>query len=447
MKGAARVIDQVLEKLGHPADLATDTMDNGYAKLEIAMFPGMVDLFQLNDAVLRHFNYRFDPDEFRRLLHTSNAFIRGTEPDQWAGYLLKGHTLLAYEGEVYVYRAIRLTQIQLEEARVEVSLQGPQSALTENLDFNMMLVRNLYNSSDLSVEDFDPNNLSKSKIALLYDRTKRNETTLKEVRRRLDNLDKGLLMSAGQLAKQLSQTKYRLFPITQITERPDRLCAHLNKGKLAVLLDGSRFAVLLPVHFFDFMYAMDDLYEPTFMSRFLVGMRYVAMLLTLTLPALYISIVSYNPEVFRVQLAFTIDGSRATVPYPSFIEVLLMLFMIEALIEASLRLPRTVGSTAATVGGLILGQAAQQAGLVSSIMIIVTSVVAISSFVLPNSSFSYFIRILKYFFVAVAVFAGLVGVVVALFMLVVYLCNMRSFGEPYLALFQSKAGKASGSKT
>ncbi|MEK0314361.1 spore germination protein [Cohnella sp. 56] len=441
------MIEQIKEMLGDPADLATDMMDNGYARLEIALFPGMVDLFQLNEYVLKPFTYRFDPDEFRRMLHSSNSFFRGIASDQWSGYLLKGHTLIAYEGEVYVYRAIRMLQITPEETKVEVSLQGPQAAFTENLDFNMMLVRNMYNTPDLSVEDFDPNNLSKSKLALIYDRTKRNETTLKEVRRRLEQIDKGLLMSAGQLSKQLSHAKYRLFPITQITERPDRLCTHLNKGKLAVLLDGSRFAVLLPVHFFDFMYAMDDLYEPTFMSRFLVGLRYVAMLLTLTLPALYISIVSYNPEVFRIQLAFTIDGSRAAVPYPSFIEVLLMLFMIEALIEASLRLPRTVGSTAATVGGLILGQAAQQAGLVSSIMIIVTSVVAISSFVLPNSTFSYFIRILKYAFVAISVFAGLVGVVVALFVMVVYLCNMRSFGEPYFALFQSKAGKASGNNS
>jgi Bacillus/Clostridium GerA spore germination protein. len=137
-------------------------------------------------------------------------------------------------------------------------------------------------------------------------------------------------------------------------------------------------------------------------------------------------------------LAFSIDGSRAAVPYPSFVEVFIMLFMIEALIEASIRLPRFVGSTAATVGGLILGQAAQQAGLVSSIMIIVTSVVAISNFVIPNSSFSYSIRALKYVFVLVATFYGMVGIIVTLFLIVVYLCHLRSFGQPYLAVNMQK---------
>jgi len=437
------MLDKIREILGDPADFTSETMDNGYARLSICFFPGMCDMDQLKDAIIVPFTYRFDPDEFRRMLQSSVAFMKDVPFDHVVDYVLKGYVGLEYEGEIFVFRAIRRMQTAPDQTQVEASLQGPQSAFTENLDLNMTLVRNLYNVPELSVENFEPENMSKSKIVLLYDRTKRNETTLKEVRKRLEALDKGLMMSAGQLAKQLSQAKYRLFPITQITERPDRLSIHLNKGKLAVMMDGSRFAVLLPVHFFDFMYAMDDHYEPSWMSRFLIGLRYVSMLLTLLLPALYISIVSYNPEVFRVQLAFTIDGSRAAVPYPSFIEVLLMLFMIEALIEASLRLPRSVGSTAATVGGLILGQAAQQAGLVSSIMIIVTSVVAISNFVIPNSTFSYFIRILKYAFVAVSIFAGLVGVVVALFMLVVYLCNMRSFGEPYLALFQSKAGKAS----
>ncbi|MFC3798386.1 spore germination protein [Cohnella sp. GCM10012308] len=437
------MLEKVKDILGTPSDFTADTMDNGYTKMQIGFFPGMCDMDQLKDAIVIPFSYRFDPDEFRRMLHTSIGFMKDVPPEHWVEYLLKGYVVLEYEGEVFVFQAIRRMQTQPDQTQVEASLQGPQSAFTENLDLNLTLIRNLYNVPELSVENIEPKNQSKSKIVLLYDRAKRNETTLEEVRKRLNNLDSGLLMSAGQLAKQISQARYRLFPITQLTERPDRLSIHLNKGKIAVLLDGSRFAILLPVHFFDFMYAMDDHYEPSWMSRFLIGLRYISMMLTLLLPALYISIVSYNPEVFRVQLAFTIDGSRAAVPYPSFIEVLLMLFMIEALIEASLRLPRSVGSTAATVGGLILGQAAQQAGLVSSIMIIVTSVVAISNFVIPNSTFSYFIRILKYAFVIVAIFAGLVGVVVGIFMLVVYLCNMRSFGEPYFALFQSKPGKAS----
>ncbi|RIE03736.1 hypothetical protein D3H35_10015 [Cohnella faecalis] len=168
----------------------------------------------------------------------------------------------------------------------------------------------------------------------------------------------------------------------------------LKRGKIVIVIDGSRFASYCPSVFSDFMHAMDDEYEMFWMSRALLLLRYLSLFLTLTLPAAYISIVSYNPEIFRVQLTLSIAGSRLVVPYPSFIEVFIMLFMIEALTEASLRLPRYIGSTAATVGGLILGQAVQQAGLVSSIMIIVTSSLRfpISSFRTPRSATPFDLR-------------------------------------------------------
>ncbi|MFC0273977.1 spore germination protein [Metabacillus herbersteinensis] len=159
------------------------------------------------------------------------------------------------------------------------------------------------------------------------------------------------------------------------------------------------------------------------------------MLLTITLPALYIAIVSYNPVIFRIQLTTSIAGSRAAVPYPSFIEVFIMLFLIEALVEASIRLPKSIGPTATTVGGLILGQAAQQAGLIGSIMIIITSTVAISNFVIPINAMSFAIRVVKYPLIILAIFFGITGVISGVYCFLLYLANMRSFGEPYLRIF------------
>ena len=163
-----------------------------------------------------------------------------------------------------------------------------------------------------------------------------------------------------------------------------------------------------------------------------MSLRYISLFITLVLPSLYIAIVSYNPEIFRVQLTLSIAGSRAAVPYPSYIEVIFMLFMIEALTEASLRLPKFIGSTATTVGGLILGQAAQQAGLVSSIMIIITSAVAIANFVIPINAMSFAMRFVKYVLILFASLFGIIGTTVGLFLVIGYLVNMRSFGEPYL---------------
>ncbi|MFC4306110.1 spore germination protein [Cohnella boryungensis] len=432
------MLSLIQQQFKDATDLLTETLDNGYWKMELAYFPSLCDE-KIKDGLFIPFSYRFDPDEFRRMLRANPKYEKAEDSDKWANLLLKGFVLIEIEGECYSFKSDRTLVSEPGTSEVESSLQGPQSAFSEDLDMNMFLVRMRYNVPTLTAEPYDKGSYSNTSIMVLYDRELVNADILKKLHLKLDKLELDLLHASSQLVKELTDRNHRLFPTIMQTERPDRVAVMLRKGKIAILVNGSRFALLLPVRMFDFMHAMDDDYDSYWVNRFLTVMRYAAIGLTMVLPASYIAIVSYNPEIFRVQLAFTIDGSRAGVPYPSFVEVFVMLFMIEALIEASVRLPRIVGSTATTVGGLILGQAAQQAGLVSSIMIIVTSVVAISNFVIPNPDFSQSIRLMKYPFVVIAMMYGLSGVVVLFFALIVYLCNLRSFGEPYLALFGSRA--------
>jgi spore germination protein KA len=428
------MLEQIKNEFKNASDLLMDTLDNGYLKMELAYFPSLCDE-RLKDGLLVPFSYRFDPDEFRRMLHSNPKFKKQDKSEEWANLLLKGNVLLEIEGQCYSFKSDRTFVTEPDTTQVEASLQGPQSAFTEDINLNMSLVRSRYNKSTLTVKPFDMGSFSHTSIQVLFDPELVNKRALEMLYKQLDKMDIDLLQASSQLIKELTDKSHRLFPTLLQTERPDRVAVMLRRGKIVLLLNGSRFAIILPVRLFDFMHAMDDDYESYWISRFLIIMRYIATSLTIVLPAMYIAIVSYNPEIFRVQLAFTIDGSRTGVPYPSFVEVFIMLFMIEALIEASIRLPRFVGSTATTVGGLILGQAAQQAGLVSSIMIIVTSVVAISNFVIPNPTFSQSVRLMKYPFIIIAVIYGISGVVVMFFAMIVYLCSLRSFGVPYLALF------------
>ncbi|RKP54203.1 spore germination protein [Cohnella endophytica] len=428
------MLEQIKQLFDESTDLFTETLDNGYWPMEIAYFPAMCDE-RIKDGILIPYSYRFDPDEFRRMLHSNPKYERADNPDEWPNLLLKGYALIKLEETCYSFKSDRTLYTQPDETQLESSLQGPQSAFTEDLELNAYLLRKRYNVPTLSVEPYEKGSLSRTAIFVVYDRKLVNPSVLELLRKRLDKVNIELLQSTGQLIKELTDKNHLFFPTLLQSERPDKVAVMLSRGKVAVLINGSRFALLLPVRLFDFMHAMDDDYESFWISRFLIVMRYVAVLLTIVLPAAYIGIVSYNPEIFRIQLAFTIDGSRAGVPYPSFIEVFIMLFMIEALIEASIRLPKSVGSAATTVGGLILGQAAQQAGLVSSIMIIVTSVVAISNYVIPNHTFSQAIRLMKYWFILISMIYGVSGIAVLFFALIVYLCHLRSFGEPYLAFY------------
>ncbi|WP_186438455.1 spore germination protein [Cohnella terricola] len=428
------VLETIKRQFENVTDLLTETVDNGFWPMEIAYFPSLCDE-RIKDGLLVPYSYRFDPDEFRRMLRSNPKYVEAEDPKQWANLLLKGFVLLKVEGKCYSFKSDRTLVTEPGTTEVESAVLGPQSAFTEDITMNMALLRLRYNVPTLTAEPYDKGSYSNTSIMVLYDRELVNPVILNMLRDKLDRIRLDLLLASSSLVKELTDRNHRLFPTILQTERPDRVAVMLRKGKIVIIINGSRFALILPVRLFDFMHAMDDEYDSYWINRFLNVMRYVGIWMTIILPASYIAIVSYNPEIFRVQLAFTIDGSRAGVPYPSFVEVFVMLFMIEALIEASIRLPRIVGSTATTVGGLILGQAAQQAGLVSSIMIIITSVVAISNFVIPNPDFSQAVRLMKYPFVVIAMLYGISGVVVLFFALMVYLCNLRSFGEPYFALF------------
>ncbi|MCZ8515757.1 spore germination protein [Paenibacillus filicis] len=357
--------------------------------------------------------------------------------------LFEGYVLIAFGSSLYFMSALKSMNEQPGDLKIESTVLGPQKALCEDLSLNLYAIRTRYPKPELKVDMYRIGEVSNTQVAMLYDTSIVDQAILSKVKAKLRKVKIDVLQAAGQLETLMNNRRHTLFPTMLITERPDRIVLNLSQGKMVLIVAGSPFALILPAVFFDFMSAMDDIYQTFWVTRTLLILRYISLLLTITLPALYISIISYTPEITRVQLTMSIAGSRAAVPYPSYVEVLIMLFMIEALVEASLRLPKYIGSTATTVGGLILGQAAQQAGLVSSIMIIITSVVAISNFVIPINTMSFAMRAVKYVLIILASAFGIIGATVGLFMLIAYLTKLRSFGLPYLKVYveEPRAGR------
>lgn len=217
-----------------------------------------------------------------------------------------------------------------------------------------------------------------------------------------------------------------------VTARPDRAVRSIAKGRIAVMLNTTPSVLIAPATFHEFMTAIDDYYMFPIPALILIIFRYLGLFITTLLPGIYVAITSYNPEFFRVQLALTITESRTGVSYPSFFEVLFMLVMMEFLVEASTRLPKTIGQAATTVGGLILGQAATQAHLVSDIMIIVVAAVAISNFMIPIQVMGLSIRSIKYIILFMASISGLYGIYIGLFALTIYLFSINSINMPYI---------------
>ncbi|QHT60143.1 spore germination protein [Paenibacillus lycopersici] len=426
------MLNRIQTLFAEARDLTMNRLQNGPLIVELAYIESLCDESKVSDFILVPFTKQEIP--FEEMVQHDPSFIRLDDPAKWAETLLHGFALLQVNSRIYKLDVARIIRNENPQTMVETVIMGPQIALSEDLIDSINIIRSRYPSEELAIEERTVGTQSKTRMTLVYDKHRVDATVLSHIRAKLERISDPSYTAAGELVRSLGD-RYRLFPSMMITERPDRVCSGIGDGKVILLLQGSMFAIILPATFFDFLHAIDDEYDSFWMTRTMILLRYMAVAFTVTLPALYVAIMSYNPELFRVQLTFSIAGSRTAVPYPSFIEVFIMLFMIEALIEASVRLPKYIGSTATTVGGLILGQAAQQAGLVSSIMIIVTSVVAISNFVIPVNNMSTAIRFLKYPLIVPAIFFGISGVTIGLFCYLVYLADLRSFGKPYFRLF------------
>jgi spore germination protein KA len=438
-------LEWIKSQLNGFADLVDKTLVAPFGQINLLYIKSVTDPQILSRSVIAPFYEMEDIKAYRNYVFTYPGSEEATTGEKAIEFLLIGYVLVGMMDGICFFDAMNIQSSGVNETSAESVSQGPSDALTEDITVNMNMIRRRYQSANLKMESMIIGEVSKTKVAILFDDSRVDHNILAELKEKMNTLKVDVLQAAGELERFISGDRLRIFPKCVVTERPDRVVLNLSEGKIAVLLDTTGYAIVLPSIFNDFFTSMDDKIQIPLVGRFLKLLRIIGVAMTLWLPALYVSFTSYNPEIVRVQIALLIAGSRATVPYPSIVEVLLMLMMMEFLTEASLRLPKAIGPTATTVGGLILGQAATAAGLVGNIMIILVSAVAISNFLIPLNMMSLSIRVLKYVFLIAAALLGLVGVVVCLVGFVMYLCRQRSFGQPYFRwFFLDNLGKKKG---
>ncbi|MDF0728167.1 spore germination protein [Cytobacillus sp. S13-E01] len=430
------------EQLGSSQDVVLQELKAEKNTAEIFYINSLCDEKKLQENVIKPF-YECDEKEFEIYIRSLPNKKEHTTKEDTLTSVLVGSVVVFIGEIIYIVYLKKVVNNSVTEAMVETVIQGPQNALSESITTNINLIRNRYPQPSLRLEETKVGKLSQTKVIVMYDKKLTNKDVLKDLKDSLEQIEIDVLQAAGELHRKLTRKKRTLFPTLMITERPDRIVYNLAQGKVVLVIEGTPFSIIAPAVFYDFMSSMEDLYQPYWVSRFIVSLRYLGLFISVLMPALYVGVTAYSPELFRVQLALSIAGSRVGVPYPAYIEVFLMLLMMELLTEASVRLPKAIGSTATTVGGLILGQAAVEASLVSNVMIIIVAAVAISNFVIPINTMSFAMRVVKYLLLASSTLFGLVGLVIGLIGLIAYLANLESFGQPYLKLFFEPSSKDS----
>lgn len=351
--------------------------------------------------------------------------------------LLSGETILIIDGikKLILFETRQFNERSIAEPESEVVVRGPRDGFVETLHTNILQIRRRVRDPNLIVQFGTLGRRGKSDFAILYLKGIANEKHIKEMRYRIACIDNDQVSETGTLEQFIEDNVLSIFPQMLRTERPDKTVTALMNGQIVVLKDGSPFSLMAPVTFHMLFRSPEDYYDRWQISSLIRLLRYIAAFIAVFLPAIYIAMVSYHQGMIPTLLAISIAGSREGVPFPAFVEAIIMEVTIELLREAGVRLPRAVGQTIGIVGGLVIGDAAVRAGIVSPIMVIVVALTAIASFAIPAYNVSITLRILRFLMMICAASFGLYGIVIVYIFLNIHLVGLRSLGTYYTSPF------------
>lgn len=413
--------------------------------IAIVYVVGIVDDQIINDFLLESIMNKADLQE-RFIRQKSLEFLAnevvslGTvkQLEQWEevfSSLMSGETIILIDG---IDKALSADtkggeKRSVEEPSSQVTVRGPRDGFTESIKTNISLVRRRIQNTDLWLETMKIGKVTKTDVGLMYIKGIANDKIIAEVRKRLGRIDVDSILESGYIEQFIEDQTFTTFPTIYHTERPDTVTGNLLEGRVAIFVDGTPFVLLAPAVFIQFFQTVEDYYSRFFIATALRLLRILIFFISLIAPSVYIAATTFHQEMIPTNLLFAVAAQREAVPFPAFVEAVMMEVTFEILREAGIRMPRAVGSAISIVGALVIGQAAVEAGIVSPAMVIVVAVTAIANFATPSFSIAISARLIRFIFMVAAAVFGFYGVFLGMIMLIVHLCSLRSFGISYMS--------------
>ena len=355
--------------------------------------------------------------------------------------ILGGNTVIFIDGEkVAIKLGTKGWEARgVEEPGTEAVVRGPREGFTETLRTNTALLRRKIKSSEMKFESLKIGEYSRTDVAICYIKGIANEDVLRTLRRRLKKIKLDGILESGYIEEFIEDAPFSIFPTVGNSERPDKVAALLLEGRVAILVDGTPFVLTVPHIFIETLHSPEDYYSRPYYVSLIRNLRFLAFLITTSLPAVYVALISFHQSAVPFKLLITIAASREGIPFSAFTEALVMGVIFELLREAGIRMPRPIGQALSIVGALVLGEAAVRSGIASDAMVMITALTAISGIILEPLSGT--LPIIRFVLLIAANFYGFLGLLLAAIMFLIHLCSVRSFGVPYLAPFSPISGQ------
>lgn len=451
-------IDTVKAQFGESSDLIVreftfEREKGAEVKAALIFLDGLINLTMINESIIRplmhgsrlsHAGGASDissMDEIRDKLLAVGEVNSVRTYKEVAQACLSGNAVFFADGfcEALDIGAKGWEKRSVSEPVSETALRGPREGFTENLRTNTSMIRRKIKDPALKIRATVVGRRTHTQVNILYIEGIADPELVREVERRLDQIDTDMILATGYVEEFIEDAPFTLFPTIWSSEKPDAVAGKLLEGRVAIAVDGAPFVMTVPMLFIENFQSAEDYITRSHFATWMRILRLIAFGISLLIPALYIAFATYHQELIPTTLLFTMAATSEGIPFPAAVEIGVMLLIFEILREAGIRMPRPVGQTISIVGALVMGEAAVQAGIVGAPVVIMVAITAVSSFAVPFVADA--VSLLRWFLLIMAGVMGIFGITVGLFIILVHLSSLRSFGAHYtapLAPFQTR---------
>lgn len=433
----------LLDFVGNPSDLVIHRMENnqGTQVVTLLYLTSLASGTDLASHVVEPINCLLinlgagnpDPGQVKRVL-VAAQITETNDLHQAVEYLLKGQALLLISGGFNVLSVsfFGFQHRQIEEPPTERVIKGPREGFNEVLTDNLGMIRRWVRDPNLRVEGMTVGERTKTELAILYLNGVANPNVVCEVKKRLAEIKIDGILDSGYLLELITDNRLTLFPLIQETERPDKVVSGILEGRVAILVDKSPFALVVPMTSTEFYQTPEDFYLNYWVGSFIRVLRGLGTFLAVTLPGLYVSLVATNPTLIPANLVQILASGRTQVPIPLIFEILLVSMVFEIFREAVIRVPSNINIVLGIAGGVLAGLVAVESGLVSGPTLIVVIIASLASFTTSSVSKEQAWRIVRYFLLLAAGGFGIMGLTLSGILVLTHMASLKSFGVSYL---------------
>lgn len=428
-------LEHITKQLKDNFDLRIRLLDLELGSVYVVFMESICDIEEISKniivPILKKKPNSKDIEVYKNEIITNNVVEAIENEENAVQRLLSGHAIIIFQfmDEVICCEVKKLPSRNIEIPPTEAVLKGPREGFTENIMINVALVRKRLNDMNLKCEHMAVGEKAKTEIVIIYIKNLAPEPLVEYIKTEISKINVDFVIQGNYISEQL-QTRSTCFDTIGYTEKPDIFVSKVTEGRVGILIQGDPSALTAPFFFIENFQSPNDYNFNIYVAGYARILRWVSFAISILMPPLYIALTTHHFSLVPRMLLFRLAISRAGVPFPTFIEFLLLMFFFQLLREAGVRLPAPIGQSISIVGALIIGDVAVASGLASTITVLIVSLTSISTFLVPSMAIA--IVLWANILIVAATCLGLPGFFIGFALFVSHLAGITTCGYPYL---------------